>query len=256
MEQRRDFTVYVMLPAYNEEASLEKMMGRIQPVMNAGSIRYQVVIVNDGSTDKTLEVAQRLSKSFPIQIMNHERNKGLGAAINTGLSKIRDLSRPGDVIITMDADDTHPPDLIPIMIEKLQGGYDLVIASRYVEGAQEVGLSFRRKVLSRGASTLLKALFPIKGLADYTCGYRAYRADMVKKAFANHGEMFVREKGFTAIVEILLKLRNLNVTACEVPLILRYDQKVGASKMPVMKTILRYGTLIVHNLFTPRTKPS
>lgn len=254
MGQKENGMIYVMLPAYNEEASLEKMMDRMHPVMEAGKMRYRVVIVNDGSTDKTLEVAQSLGKRFPIQVVNHERNKGLGEAIKTGLGTIRGLSRPEDIIVTMDADDTHPPDLIPTMVAQLEKGNDLVIASRYVEGAKEVGLSFKRKVLSKGASLLLQTLFPIKGLKDYTCGYRAYKAALIKRAFAEYGETFIQEKGFTSIVEILLKLRNQKFTACEVPLVLRYDQKVGASKMPVMKTIMRYGTLIAHNVFA--SKPS
>lgn len=254
MERKNDFKIYLMLPAYNEEASLEKMIGRIQAAMEANAIRYQVVLVNDGSTDRTAEIAEKLGRTLPVQLVNHEKNKGLGEAVKTGLGKIAGISLPHDIVVTMDADDTHPPDLIPKMVAKIQEGHDLVVASRYVEGAQEIGLSFRRKLLSRGASTLLKTLFPVRGLSDYTCGYRAYRASMIQKAFASYGDLFVREKGFTAIVEILLKLRHLNLTACEVPLVLRYDQKVGASKMPVVKTILRYWTLIAHNLFAPRIR--
>lgn len=255
MGRPRGYTVFVLLPAYNEEVSLNDLLDRIKATTDGMSIHCQVVVVNDGSTDKTLEVAQRHSTSLPMQIINHDRNKGLGEALRTGLSSVRDMSRPEDVIITMDADNSHPPNLIPTMLDKIEDGNDLVVASRYVRGAREVGLSLRRKVLSRGASALLKILFPIRGLKDYTCGYRAYRAAMIDKAFAGYGEMFVQERGFAAIVEILLKLRRLNVTAAEVPLVLRYDQKVGASKMPILKTIMRYWTLIAHNLFTSGMKP-
>ena len=249
---QRDRTTYIVLPAYNEEAGLEKLLLRIKSAMDAAAVRYHVLVVNDGSKDKTSERAHKQSNTLPITVINHERNKGLGEALKTGFGKARDLCQAHDVIITMDADNTHPPDLIPAMLAKIDEGYDLVIASRFVKGAKEFGLNLHRKALSRGASILMRTLFRIKNVRDYTCGYRAYRADRIQKAFLLYGDTFIQEKGFNAIVEILLKLRSEHVEACEVPLILHYDWKEGASKMPIMKTITRYWTLIVHNLFNPR----
>jgi dolichol-phosphate mannosyltransferase len=252
----RDIMTYIVLPAYNEEAGLEKLLSNIKPVMDFASLKYQVIVVNDGSKDRTLEIAQRQSGALPIQIINHERNKGLGEALKAGVGKAQEIARHDDIIITMDADNTHPPDLIPMMISKIEDGYDLVIASRFVKGAKEFGLSLHRKALSRGASLLMRTLFPTKNVKDYTCGYRAYRAAIIQKAVAEYGDMFIRERGFNAIVEILLNLRSQSLRACEVPLILHYDWKEGASKMPVLKTILRYVALIAHNLFNTRLRSS
>jgi len=245
-------TAYIVLPAYNEEAGLEKLLLRIKSAMEVAEVRYHVFVVNDGSKDRTRETAQKQSRALPITVINHERNKGLGEALKTGLGRAKDTCQTQDVIITMDADNTHPPDLIPGMLSKIDEGYDLVIASRFVKGAKEYGLSLHRKVLSRGASMLMRMLFRIENVKDYTCGYRAYRADTIRKAFLLYGETFIQEKGFNAIVEILLKLRGQKVKACELPLILHYDWKEGASKMPIMRTIMRYWTLIAHNLFSPR----
>lgn len=248
--------IYIVLPAYNEEAGLEKLLHSIKSVMEYASLQYRIIVVNDGSKDQTLEIATRNTSVLPLCVMNHEHNRGLGEALKTGFAKVQELSEAEDIIITMDADNTHLPDLIPLMMAKIENGYDLVVASRYVRGAVEIGLSWHRKILSRGASVLLSAFFPIKNLKDYTCGYRAYRAAIIQRAYAAYGNMFVREKGFTAIVEILLKLRNQHIRVCEVPLVLHYDMKEGASKMPVLRTILRYGTLIAHNVFHPRLTPS
>jgi len=247
--------IYLVLPAYNEEKSLERLLLRIKSAMELRSFKYTVILVNDGSRDRTLEIAQRLCGSLSLHIVNHESNKGLGAALKSGLMKASALSRDNDVIITMDADNTHSPDLIPSMISMLGMGYDCVIASRYVFGGEEIGLSFHRKLLSRGASVLLKTFFPINYVKDYTCGYRAYSAAIIREAVECYGNMFIQEEGFTCMVEVLLKLRKLAANFCEVPLILRYDYKAGPSKMRVIRTIGRYFFLIVQNLTTPKTAP-
>jgi dolichol-phosphate mannosyltransferase len=244
----------IVLPAYNEEAALEKLIVGISVAMQATRLKYEIIVVNDGSSDRTLEIAQNCSTSFPVQLIDHVQNKGLGEALKSGLKRAAELCDSGDVVITMDADNTHPPDLIATMVAKIDQGYDLVIASRFVEDAKEFGLSVHRKALSRGASILMRILFPTKNVKDYTCGYRAYRAAVLQDAFAKHGEKFIREKGFNAIVEILLNLRSQSLRACEVPLLLHYDRKEGASKMPIMKTILRYWSLILHQLITSKNR--
>jgi dolichol-phosphate mannosyltransferase len=247
--------IYVVLPAYNEEASLGALLTRIKAALDDFPGQYEVIAVNDGSADRTLAIAQQYSAQMPLTIVDHGQNKGLGAALKSGLTAAGTKAQPDDVIITMDADNTHSPDLIPAMVSQSTHGYDLVIASRYVPGAQEIGLSFHRRVLSKCAGLLLKVCFPIVGVRDYTCGYRAYRATILKKALQVYGDAFVQERGFTSIVEILLKLRRMGISACEVPLVLRYDLKGGASKMPVAKTILRYWTIIRQNIFLPGTRP-
>ena len=141
----------------------------------------------------------------------------------------------------MDADNTHDPGLLPDMCRFLdeQKG-DVVIASRYVKGGDEVGLTPLRKVLSRGASTLLTLTVPVKGARDYTCGFRVYRVTTLRRAFAQWQDKLVEESGFTCMAEILLKLGRGGAKVIEWPLILRYDLKEGASKMKIMRTISRY----------------
>ena len=79
--------------------------------------------------------------------------------------------------------------------------------------------------------------FPTPNVRDFTSGYRAYRAGVLKQAFATYGESFVAQSGFSCMVDVLLKLRQLDAIMSEVPLILRYDFKVGVSKMVVVKTL-------------------
>jgi dolichol-phosphate mannosyltransferase len=99
-----------------------------------------------------------------------------------------------------------------------------------------MGVPFYRSVLSRAASLLLRITFPTPGVRDFTSGYRAYRAGMLRRAFATYGDDLVAESGFACMVDILLKLRRLGAIMNERPLILRYDFKYGVSKMHVLKT--------------------
>ncbi len=240
--------VIILLPAYNEERDIRTLILRIHAAMETGGFSYKVFVVNDGSTDSTVSVVTACQQEMPIELINHGVNKGLGQAMLTGLRSVAKQMGDEDVLVTMDADNTHDPNLIPAMVEKVRSGADLVIASRYETGGEEIGLSGVRSFLSRGASGLLGMFFPIVGAKDYTCGYRAYRGSVVKDAFRVYGDKLVEERGFTCMAEILIKMRAMNARVVEVPLVLRYDLKSGRSKMKVLRTILRYFVLIARNL--------
>jgi dolichol-phosphate mannosyltransferase len=121
----------------------------------------------------------------------------------------------------------------------IEEGNDVVVASRYAPGGRVLGVPGNRQILSWGASTLFRLVYPITGVRDYTCGYRAYRAGLLRKAFARWGNDFVEESGFSCMVDILLKLDRLGAVITEAPLILRYDRKPGKSKMNVGRTMLQ-----------------
>ena len=130
------------------------------------------------------------------------------------------------------------------MLRRIGEGCDIVIASRYAPGGREVGLSPLRTFLSKGASLTLRTFLPVRGARDYSCGYRAYRGSALARAFETYGDDFVTETGFVASAEILIKMAYLPSRVGEVPLVLRYDRKGGASKMNITDTIGRYLTLI------------
>lgn len=243
--------LYIVLPAYNEEKDIGALLKRIQSAMADFDFDYKVLIVNDGSTDGTVSVVNSFAPIIPLELLDHGENKGLGQAILTGLRRASELAKDDDTVIAMDADNTHDPKLMKSMVECIQAGKDVVIASRYEEGGEEIGLSWLRHVFSWGASFLLRIFFPIEGAKDYTCGYRAYRGEMLHRAFDAYGDKLVEESGFTCMAEILVKLRRLSARVGEVPLVLRYDLKSGKSKMKVLRTIWRYGVLIVRGGFKP-----
>ncbi len=246
---------YILLPAYNEERDIGPLLQRIADAMQSLHFDdYRVLVVNDGSTDQTAAVINDCRQRMPIELLDHGVNKGLGQAMLTGLTRAAELVKDDEVLVTMDADNTHDPQLIGAMVNKIRTGASVVIASRYEQGGEEVGLSRLRSFLSRGASALLKIFFPIPGAKDYTCGYRAYQGAELKQAYELYGNRLVEERGFTCMAEILIKLRAAGVRVAEVPLVLRYDLKSGQSKMKVARTILRYFVLIAHNLLRKPVK--
>ena len=207
--------------------------------MAASRYPFQVVIVDDGSTDGTLDVIRHWSSKIPIDIVQHARNSGLGETIQDALYRSAALAAAGDIVVTMDADNTHSPTVIPAMVKAIDDGSDVVIASRYRRGSRVVGLSALRHLMSHGARFLFQLAFPIDGVRDYTCGFRAYRASLLQDAFARFDKRLAQERGFAAMAEILLKLRTLNPKFHEVPMILRYDLKSGDSKMRVGATVMK-----------------
>jgi dolichol-phosphate mannosyltransferase len=228
--------IIVVLPAFNEESALGLLLSRIAFAMVEEGLTFEVIIVDDGSSDKTYEIAKMYSNQMPMKIERHVINQGLGATMRDGLKIAAESCAKNDIIVVMDADNTHTPGLILSMVRSIKEGCDVTIASRYQPGAYVRGLTSSRRLLSYCASLLFRIVFPIRGVRDYTCGYRAYRGGVLKSAFDKYGETFVSEEGFQCMVDILLKLRTMDVIFREIPLILRYDFKTGASKMKVAKT--------------------
>ena len=238
-----------MLPAFNEAENLGPLLDGIAQTMAEEGLDYQVIVVDDGSRDDTIAVAEARTPQMPVRIERHEVNQGLGATIRDGLRAAADACGDRDIVVALDADNTHPPGLIGSMVRRIREGNDVVIASRYRPGARVMGVPAFRRFLSWGAGMLFRITFPIPGVKDYTCGYRAYRATLLKAAFRQHGEQFVSEAGFQCMVDILLKLHKMGAICCEVPLVLRYDLKAGESKMNVGRTVLRTLGLILRRRF-------
>jgi dolichol-phosphate mannosyltransferase len=238
-------TVLVVLPAYNEGASLSAVLQALERAGRESGMALRLIVVNDGSSDSTGLVARSHRGSVPLTLIDHPHNLGLGAAIRSGLLMAVDLASDRDIVVTMDADDTHTPVAIAEMVARINEGFDVLIASRYRPGSSVVGVPVHRRFLSYAASLLFRLVFPIRGVRDFTCGYRAYRASVLRQAFGRYREEFINEDGFQCMVDILLKLRRMNLRFSEVALILRYDRKEGKSKMKVLRTSLRTLGLMV-----------
>ena len=236
--------VFLTLPAYNEEQALPLVLDAFAKQMRGSGFKPRAVVVDDGSTDRTAQVAREWASRLHLDLVQHPQNRGLGETIEDALRRAAELAEPDDIVVTMDADNTHSPALIPQMIARLDEGYDIVIASRYREGSQVLGLSGFRHMMSFGARILFQVAYPTRGVRDYTSGFRAYRARVLQEWFAGSGKRMLRERGFAAMAEILLHLRKRSIRMSEVPMVLRYDQKLGAGKMHVGRTVWKTLVLV------------
>jgi dolichol-phosphate mannosyltransferase len=238
--------VLIGLPAYNEEIALPRLLARVETLRKSSPEAITVVIYNDGSTDATLAIARAWQERVRLVILDGVVNKGLGAGLCALIDYAVANAADSDVLVVMDCDDTHDPEQIEEMLACIAEGADVVIGSRYECGALVQGVPPLRRVTALGAAALFKTIHHVHGVWDYTCGYRAYRVSILKKAAARYGDKLVVERGFACMVELLLKLNALGVAFAEIPLQLRYDQKPTATKMGVGSNIRRLLSLLVH----------
>ena len=236
-------TVAFVLPAFNEEKDLPALLDRLRDTMEPQPFKYSVIVVDDGSKDRTAEIALSVAKNMPLRLIKHEVNKGLGAAMQTGLSA---AMNEADFVATMDSDNSHDPAYITEMVRLLNRNtdVDLVIASRYQKGSQIMGLAAYRKFLSYGCLIMLKLLAPFRNVRDYSTGFRCYRSDVLRRVAEQYDGTLIKENGFVCQLELLLKLRAIHATVAEIPYTLRYDLKEGVSKLRVWRTVKRYFAVV------------
>lgn len=239
--------IVVLLPVYNEALSLPALLPKLREWLEHSGQPYRIVIGDDGSTDATAALTAEFAKTMPIEVIRHKRNRGLGETSRDLFEHAAETTAPRDVIVRMDCDNTHEPEFIGHMLAKLDQGYDVAIASRFQPGGGQRGVSAYRATISWCASVFMKVFFPIKGVREYSCGFRAYRAEVIKDAVEYYGSNFIQLTGlgFTCTLEKLVKLKMLGARFGEVPFVLRYDQKESESKMVSSVTTLGYLTMAV-----------
>ena len=235
-----------MMPAYNEERDLPLLLQRIDKALSGWS-DYRVLIVDDGSVDATADIVRDAGKRMPVELIQHQRNQGLGAAMRTGL---RAASAGDRLVVTLDADNSQDPELIHAMVDRQRrDDLDVVIASRFQPGSQEIGVPPHRKFLSHLSSAGIRWLVRYPGARDYTCGFRLYRPETIRRLIGVFGEDgFLRENGFSCMLELLLNFKAIDAKVGEVPLQLRYDMKAGPSKMRILRTMWRYTVTMTRGL--------
>lgn len=251
----REPKIWVVLPAFNEEVGLPPLLEKIRQHFESPVRDYEVVVVDDGSRDRTLEVAQHAASYMPVRVVPHDENSGLAAALRTGFETALLAGMDGDVVVTLDADNSQQPGTIARLLQLIEDGYDVAIASRYQPGSRVIGVPAHRRLMTWGARWLFRCLLPIPGVRDYTCGFRAYRFEALRIASDAYGKQFVSEKGFSCMVDVLLKMRHFAFVFGEAPMLLRYDAKDGPSKMAVGRTARQTIRLLLKRRFEGPPSP-
>jgi len=161
--------ISVVIPVFNEEPNLEALWERLQSVLDDLGRPYEVIFVDDGSRDRSLEILCRLQgKHDAVRVIQLNRNYGQHAAVFAGLDHAR-----GEVIVTLDADLQNPPEEIPRLLDKISEGHDVVGGWR--QNRQD---HFVRRLLSRAVNRVTSRVVGVK-MRDYSCMLRAYRREVV-----------------------------------------------------------------------------
>src|SRR3972149_3442946 len=205
----------VVIPTYNEAKNIPILVERIFKVFREHTLDGELIIVDDNSPDGTWEVAQQLKGTYNnLEVLRRFDKRGLSSAVLAGIQLAR-----GNIIGVMDADLSHPPDNIPELAKPIiSGESDFVIGSRYVEGGDVENWPFARKVSSKLATLVARALTHVK---DPMSGFFFFRKDVIEG-------VELSPEGFKIGLEILVKGKYKHVT--EVPILFR-DREYGKSKL-------------------------
>ena len=213
----------IIVPTYNEAQNVPELFKRIEASLRG--IPHEVIVVDDNSPDGTASIAQALGGE-KVKVYKRDRRMGLTSAILDGVKLAK-----SDLIAVMDADLQHPPELIPKMLEKIEEGHDIVIASRYVEGGGVRDWSPIRKLISRGAITLAHLLLPrTKRVKDPTSGFFLVKKELMR------GLKAVNPSGFKVLLEILARASYSSIA--EVPYTFT-SRRRGESKLS-LKEVVNY----------------
>lgn len=223
----------VVIPMYNEERGAENCIRNVCAALAAIPVRNQLLVVNDGSSDGTGSILNRLAPEYPnLTVVHHERNLGYGGALRTGTRKA--IEAGYDYALFMDSDLTNDPADIVRFVARMQQGFDVIKASRYAVGGGMPGVPWKRRAISQAGNAVARVLFGM-GLRDCTNGFRAVRTAILAR-------MNLQENGFPIIVEELYQSKFLAHTFCEIPVLLtnRSDEQRPTSFSYKPETLRKY----------------
>jgi dolichol-phosphate mannosyltransferase len=235
-----------VIPAYNEVENIDRLFDDLAP--RARELGARVIVVDDGSTDGTAAAVEARREDLHLAIVRHKQNRGLGTALNTGLRAALSEATDDDAIVTLEADTTSDLDDLTQMLERFEEGFDIVLASVYAPGGRIIGVSGWRLAASKSVSNTFRVLGGLRDIHTLSSLYRVYRAGTLRLAAETYGYLLVREPGFAANVELLLKLYNAGATVAEVPTVNDWTHRQGVSKMKLTPTVLAYFRLMAAHL--------
>ena len=237
--------VSVVLPAFNEAAILEENFADLDAYLRTleGRYRFEVLIVNDGSSDGTAEIAERVAARYTgVRVIHHPSNLGLGQAFRTAFA-----NSTGDYVVTLDIDLSYEPEHIGAMLDKIvETRAQMVLASPYMRGGRLSNVPWLRKTLSIWANRFLSLFAPGK-LSTLTCMVRAYEGDFIRG-------LALRATGMEVMPETVYKTMIMRGRIAQVPAHLDWGRQVavGAKRKSSMR-IRRHmsGTLLSGFFFRP-----
>ncbi len=229
--------IYICIPAYNEARTIGVLLWKIRQVMTDFPRDYQLLVLDDGSTDDTQEVLAPYLRVLPLKVLRNARTEGYAASVERLIREAVSLSSHPrrDVAITLQGDFTEAPDDIPALLRRIEGGADVVGAVVSESGEVPRALRWSR----RGLPWLLRGTVLPEAIGDPLSGFRAYRIAVLKKALAEqNGNALLTREGWAANVELLLAVapHARKTEAAEISL--RYDRRQRPTRFRPWQTVV------------------
>jgi dolichol-phosphate mannosyltransferase len=203
--------IAVVLPAYNEEGNLTPLITELVKAVNGGGMALHVIVVDDGSTDRTTaELAELQRRVELLHVVRHDVNRGMARALKTGIAAAGDLQC--DAAVFMDSDLSHRPADLPKLVTALSNGADVALGSRFVPGGGMEGVPLWRVLISRMGNSFGRLVLGLP-IRDLTTGYRAFRRQVLET-------IVLGEDGFTIQLESVVKACAAGFRVEEVPIVL------------------------------------
>lgn len=209
----------VIIPTFNERENVGELVERI-----LAHPRFRVLVVDDNSPDGTGELIATLARSEPrLGLLSRPGKLGLGTAYLEGFR--RALEADAQFIFEMDADFSHDPQYLPLLLAAAEMHYDLVLGSRYVEGGGTTDWGLLRRLISRGGNLYASLILGLP-IADSTGGFRCYRRQVLETLDLST----IRSNGYSFQIEMVYRTKQAGFRVGEIPIIFP-DRRVGKSKM-------------------------
>lgn len=237
IKERIIVLVTAIIPAYNEEKTIASVIKRTRQALEDTDFQHRILVVDDGSTDRTANIA----KDLGVEVLENGINMGKGTSLRNAFRLIDD-----GIVIIMDADDSHPPESIRYLLRPIiNGGNVHVVGSRFAKGAIS-GVQPLNKLLNFLCNVFLSILFRIR-ITDSQSGFRAIRADAVKK-------LDLKSNGFEIETEITVKSLARGHRILELPINCT-KRRYGYSRLKLLKGGLGILRGIISSVLETRRTP-
>jgi glycosyltransferase involved in cell wall biosynthesis len=192
--------IYVCIPSFNEAPTIGLLLWKVRQVFAAFPREYQLLVLDDGSSDGTSAVLERYTRVLPLTVIRHEERRGYAASVEELLRQaVERTDRPKrDSAILMHADFTHGPNFIPDLVRRIESGADIVIAQSRLEGEP----SRTRRLVRRLAPVLLRGVVSVPGVSDVVSGFSVFRLVTLRNAFRTQPPPLLTMEGWAANAEL------------------------------------------------------
>ncbi len=224
----------VVIPAHNEEGCLEATVSTLIGTLRQEHISHEILIVNDNSTDGTLELCRNLACRFDsVRCVTNPPPTGFGLAVRFGLNEFS-----GDAVAIVMADGSDDPQDVVACFRRLEEGYDCAFGSRFLRGSRVVDYPLHKLILNRLANWFIKLIFAIR-YNDVTNAFKLYRREVIQ------GVQPILSHHFNLTVELPLKAITRGFSYTVLP-IRWYNRKTGMSKLKIKEMGSRYLFIVLY----------